>query len=133
MAWKKLATAEIALAKRWHLEEGLSAAKTAERLGRAPSTISRLVIKKVVHKRQGRNILLSPAIVDKLEAKLEAMIDLFLASVRFSVEWQCESGAVWFRIQVGKHSWVSFLAECSSEQCPYSARTVPVQFPIVKI
>ena len=76
MAWKKLATAEIALAKRWHLEEGLSAAKITERLGRAPSTISRLVIKKVVHKRQGRNILLSPAIVDKLETKLEAMIDL---------------------------------------------------------
>ena len=74
MAWKKLATAEIALAKRWHLEEGLSAAKIAERLGRAPSTISRLVIKKVVRKRQGRKILLSPAIVDKLEAKLEAMI-----------------------------------------------------------
>ena len=74
MAWKKLTTAEIALAKRWHLEEGLSAAKIAERLGRAPSTISRLVIKKVVRKRQGRNILLSPAIVDKIEAKLEAMI-----------------------------------------------------------
>ena len=33
MAWKKLTMIEIALAKRWQLEEGLSAVKIAERLG----------------------------------------------------------------------------------------------------
>ena len=33
MAWKKLTMVEIALAKRWQLEEGLSAVKIAERLG----------------------------------------------------------------------------------------------------
>ena len=32
MAWDKLTMTEIALAKRWHLEEGLSAVKIAERL-----------------------------------------------------------------------------------------------------
>ena len=74
MVWKKLSATEVTLAKRWHLEEGLSAAKIAERLGRSPSTISRLVIKKVVRKRQGRKVLLSPAMLDKLEAKLEVMV-----------------------------------------------------------
>ena len=74
MAWRKLSAAEIALANKLHAEKGMSAAKIAELLGRAPSTISRLVVEKVPRKRQGRKPMLSNAMLDKLEAKLETMI-----------------------------------------------------------
>ena len=46
----------------------------AKRMGRSPSTISRLVIKKRPLKKQGRKPLLSKGKVDKLVAKAEAMI-----------------------------------------------------------
>lgn len=74
MTWSKLSDTEIALAKKWYVEEDLSAAKIAQRLGRTASTISRLLIQKVARKQQGRKPILSTAMVDKLEAKLEKMI-----------------------------------------------------------
>jgi len=45
MKWSKLSETEISLAKKWYLEENLSAAKIAQRLDRSASTISRLVLK----------------------------------------------------------------------------------------
>lgn len=74
MVWTKLSETEITLAKRWHVEENLSAVKIAQRLGRSASTISRLVIKKLKRQPQGRKPLLSTHLVDKLEAKLESLI-----------------------------------------------------------
>ena len=74
MKWSKLSETEISLAKKWYLEEDLSAGKIAQRLDRSASTISRLVIQKVVRKQQGRKPILTTAMVDKLEAKLENMI-----------------------------------------------------------
>ena len=64
----------MALAKKWHLEESLSAVQVAKRLGHSPSTISRLVTKRRPRKVQGRKPLLTEGMVDKLEAKVEAMI-----------------------------------------------------------
>ena len=74
MTWSKLSEAEIALAKRWYVEENLSASKIAQRLGRSASTVSRLVVKKVKRKPQGRKPLLTKEMVDKLEVKLESLI-----------------------------------------------------------
>ena len=74
MAWSKLSYTETTLAKTWYLEENMSAAKIAKRLGRSASTVSRLVVKKVARKEQGRKPILSAAMVNKLEAKLESMI-----------------------------------------------------------
>ena len=58
------------LSKRWYQEEGPSAVQIAKRLGRSPSTVSRLVIKRRPLKVQGRKPLLSKGKVDKLVAKL---------------------------------------------------------------
>ena len=74
MVWKKLSETEVTLSKRWYLEEGLSAVQMAKRLGRSPSTISRLVIKRRPLKVQGRKPLLNKRKVDKLVATAEAMI-----------------------------------------------------------
>ena len=74
MVWKKLSETEVTLSKRWHLEEGLSAVQIAMRLGRSPSTISRLVLKRMHLKVQGHKPLLSKCKVDNLVAKAEAMI-----------------------------------------------------------
>ena len=74
MVWTKLSETEMTLAKKWHLEENLSAVQVAKRLGRSPSIISRLVIKRRPRKVQGRKPLLTKGMVDKLEAKVEAMI-----------------------------------------------------------
>ena len=59
MVWKKLSPTEITLAKKWYLEDDLSATQIAKRLGRSASTISRLVVKKVACKPQGRKPLLT--------------------------------------------------------------------------
>ena len=69
-----MAPAEMMLAKKWYAEEGLGSVKIAQRLGRDPSTISRLLVKKKPRKPQGRKPLLSAHTVDKLEAKLEMMV-----------------------------------------------------------
>ena len=65
---------EMTLAKKWYVEEGLGSVKIAQRLGRDPSTISRLLVQRKPRKPQGRKPLLSALAVDKLQAKLESMI-----------------------------------------------------------
>ena len=74
MVWKKLSETDVTLSKRWYLEAGQSAVQIAKRLGRSPSTISRLVIKRRPLKVQGRKPLLIKGKVDKVVAKAEAMI-----------------------------------------------------------
>ena len=74
MKWCKLSETEITLAKRWYVEENLSAKKIAQRLKRSPSTVSRLVVKKVKRNARGRKPLLTKNMVDKLVAKLESLI-----------------------------------------------------------
>ena len=83
MKWAKMTSTEIWLAKKWYMEENMSAGKIAKRLGRDPSTVSRLVVKRVPQRKQGRVPLLDSSTVDKLEAKLEAMLQK--ADVRYDV------------------------------------------------
>ena len=65
--------AEVALAKQWHVT-GETTAEIADRLGRNQSSITRLLVKRVPRKKQGRKALLHTAAVDKLEAKFESMV-----------------------------------------------------------
>ena len=76
MVWKKLSETDVTLSKRWYLEAGQSAVQIAKRLGRSPSIISRLVIKRRPLKVQGRKPLLIKGKVDKVVAKAEAMIHM---------------------------------------------------------
>ena len=69
-----MAQTEISLAKKWYVEDNQSTGEIAKRLGRDPSTISRLVVKRVPRKVQGRKRLLPSVAVDKLQAKLDGMI-----------------------------------------------------------
>lgn len=72
-SWKKMTPSEVALAKQWHVD-GESTAEIAERLGRNQSSITRLLVKRLPRKKQGRKSVLQKAAVDKLEAKLQSMI-----------------------------------------------------------
>ena len=74
MAWSKMSVTEIALAKKWYIEDGETTAEIAQRLGRDQSSITRLLVKRRPRKTQGRKKALSSAQIDKMEAKLEAMI-----------------------------------------------------------
>jgi len=65
---------EIALAKAWYVQDGESPREIARRLGRDTSTITRLVIKRLPRKTQGRKQILTPTAIDKLQNKLESMI-----------------------------------------------------------
>ena len=104
MVWTKLSETEMALAKKWHLEENLSAAQVAKRLGRSPSTISRLVIKRRPRMVQGRKPLLTKGMVDKLEAKVEAMIQKADSEYEVIVTLRYLISATWAssRAQAGK-------------------------------
>ena len=69
----KLTDTEVMLAKKWYID-GETTAEIAERLGRSQSTITRLLVKRVARKKQGRKAALNTTAVDKLEAKLVAMV-----------------------------------------------------------
>ena len=71
MAWSKLSQTEIALAKKWYVENGEPVAAIAKRLGRDFSTMSRLLAQRKKRKADGRPQMLSIGKVDKLEEKLE--------------------------------------------------------------
>ena len=74
MAWKKMCDTEITLAKRWFLQDSETIAEIAKRLRRDTSTITRLLMKRAPRKAQGRKKAFTDAAVDKLQAKLEALI-----------------------------------------------------------
>lgn len=69
----KLTDTEVTLAKKWYID-GETTAEIGERLGRNQSTITRLLVKRVARKKQGRKAALDTTAVDKLEAKLAAMV-----------------------------------------------------------
>ena len=73
VAWVKLTDTEVTLAKKWYID-GETTAEIGERLGRNQSTITRLLVKRVARKKQGRKAALDTTAVDKLEAKLAAMV-----------------------------------------------------------
>ena len=62
------------LAKKWFVQNDETPADIADRLGRDKSTITRLLVKRVARKKQGRKPILDSAAVDKLQKKLEQMI-----------------------------------------------------------
>ena len=72
--WKKMNDTEIKLAKQWYVD-GETTAEIAERLGRNQSSITRLLVKRVPRKKQGRKGILDSVAVDKLEAKLRSMVE----------------------------------------------------------
>ena len=72
-AWSKMTSEEIALAKKMYVE-GCECSDIAESLGRDHSTITRHVIQRRMRKPQGRKKVITPAILDRLEAKLNGMI-----------------------------------------------------------
>ena len=74
MAWKKMCDTEITLAKRWFLQDSETITEIAKRLRRDTSIITRLLIKRAPRKAQGRKKAFTDAAVDKLQAKLEALI-----------------------------------------------------------
>ena len=75
MVWTKMADSEVKLARRWFVEDGESTGEIARRLGRDRSTVTRLLVKRLPRKVQGRKRVLTPAAVDKLEKKLATMIE----------------------------------------------------------
>ena len=72
--WQKLSPEEIRLAKKWYEDDGLKPSVVASRLGRSKSTLTRLLVKQVARKQQGRPPLLSKAQVDFLQRRLHDMI-----------------------------------------------------------
>ena len=62
-----MSAAEIALAKKWYVEDSESPREIARRLGRSKSTLTRLLIQRKVRKRQGRKMTLDSAAVGKLQ------------------------------------------------------------------
>ena len=69
-----MSAAEVALAKKWYVEDSESPREIARRLGRSKSTLTRLLIQRKARQRQGRKMALGNAAVDKLQKKLEDMI-----------------------------------------------------------
>ena len=65
---------EVKLAKKWYVD-GETTAEIADRLSRDQSTITRLLVKRVPRKKQGRKALLDEAAVDKLADKLNSMVE----------------------------------------------------------
>lgn len=71
--WTKLCEKEISLARRWY-DDGNSCAEIAERLGRDKSVITRLLVKQVPRKKQGRRESLTPAKIAFLKRKLHELV-----------------------------------------------------------
>ena len=138
MVWKKLSATDVTLSKRWYLEAGQSAVQIAKRLGRSPSTSSRLVIKRRPLKVQGRKPLLSKGKVDRLVAKTGAMIHENDSELEVNVSMNqgritLQSGDSHHPVEVGfalsRSSQYPHSALTVPSQCPRSAHTVPTQCP----
>ena len=71
---QKLSAEEQRLANMWFHEDGKSPAEIAKLLRRDKSTMTRLLVKKVHGKRDGRLVMLRKTEVDVLVAKLKSMI-----------------------------------------------------------
>ena len=72
--WKKMTEEEVRLANAWYTEDGLPPSAIAERLGRDKSVLTRLLVKQVPQKKQGRPPSLSQAQVTYLKRLLDKMV-----------------------------------------------------------
>ena len=69
-AWKKLSAEEQRLASKWYWEQGKAPSEIAGLLGRDKSTLTRLLVKQVSRKKQGRPPVFAEADIDLLERRL---------------------------------------------------------------
>ena len=72
--YHKLSKEEIRLAKMWHKEDGMDPSEIGELLRRDKSTMTRLLVKQLERKKDGRPQLLDTAAVDELVAHLDHMV-----------------------------------------------------------
>ena len=72
--YQKLSKEEIRLAEMWHKEDGMDPSEIAQLLHRDKSTMTRLLVKRVMRKKDGRPNVLEAAAVDELIAHLDHMI-----------------------------------------------------------
>lgn len=73
-SWKKMSQDEIRLAREWYLKDSTAPLDIAKRLKRDKSTITRLLVKRVPRKAQGRKPTLTPAQIDRLKSKAAELI-----------------------------------------------------------
>ena len=71
--WNKMSEEEIRLANTWY-EKGMSCSEIAEKLGRDKSVITRLLVKQVPRKQQGRPPVFSDAQVQFMKRKLSELV-----------------------------------------------------------
>ena len=74
MAFKKMSSEELRLAKLWYDEDGKTPLEISQLLRRDKSTITRHVVKRARQKRLGRPRALTESEVDALESLLVKMI-----------------------------------------------------------
>ena len=72
--YRKLSEEEIRLAEMWHNEDGMEPSEIGQLLRRDKSTITRLLVKRDLRKKDGRPQLLDVVAVDELIARLDHMI-----------------------------------------------------------
>ena len=72
--WTKLSSEEQRLAKKWYWEDSKTPGAIAKLLGRDKSTLTRLLVKQVARKKQGRPRALTEADIDFLERRLHELI-----------------------------------------------------------
>ena len=72
--WKKLSPEEQRLAKTWFCTDGKTPRDIAALLNRDKSTLTRLLVKQTIRKKQGRPPVLTEADIDFLERRLHHLI-----------------------------------------------------------
>jgi transposase len=92
--WKKLSDEEKRLATGWFTEDMLTPAEIAERLGRNKCTLTRLLVKMVVSKKQGRPKVLTEPQVDFLVKRLDQLIVKANATYHVTVKMLKKSARV---------------------------------------
>ena len=68
--YQKLSKEEIRLAEMWHKEDGMDPSEIAQLLCRDKSTMTMLLVKRAMRKKDGQPQLLEAAAVDELIARL---------------------------------------------------------------
>ena len=88
--WKKMSVEEVRLARAWYENDNFKPSKIAGLLGRAKSALTRLLVKQVPRKKQGRKPVLTACQVDFLVRRTARLrrtaIRLPAAFVKKSIE-----------------------------------------------
>ena len=84
--FKKLSAEEIRLARMWYHDDDKEPSEIADLLHRDKSTLTRLLVKQVERKKQGRPAELSKDMINKMEATLERMIRKAKGEYRVTAE-----------------------------------------------